>query len=292
MKISCLIAAYRADATIVKALESIAAQTHPDWEIVVVEDGSRDRTEALVQEFSRRVAHPVRYDNLGVNRGVATARSRLLELAQGDAVAFLDADDWWTPNHLARIAEKYSEGADFVVTRLRLFDLDRQTPGETFFPPPELFRDPARTLFERSVIMTSSSVALRRDLTRRSGDFDPAFRIGEDRDYWLRCAELGARFAGSDETTCFYSKHAGSTMAKTLLWSEQEVAFYRKHFGFSGVSKKRRRELLAHALSNYGRLLRGTDRQKSRRVLGEALRLHLKFATFAHWLISSKPGNG
>ncbi len=273
MKISCLIATYRADDYIGKALESIRAQSHADWEIVVVEDGSRGQTEAIVGQFAASVSQPVRYENLGVNRGVATARTRLMELAQGEAIAFLDADDWWTQSHLANADRAFAAGADFVVAPIQLYNLDTHEAMQSYAPPEILYQDPVRELFTHSAIMTSSCVAIRTALVRKVGAFEPTLRIGEDRDYWLRCAAAGASFAGTGEVTCFYSKHATSTMAKTLLWAEQEVLFHEKHFGFSGVPKSVRRERLAHVLTNYGRLVRATDRTASRRALGRAFRL-------------------
>ena len=102
MKISILIAAYRAGPFVQTALGSVAKQTHHDWELVVVEDGSHDETEGIVRKFA--FEHPtrsVRYENHGSNRGVAATRNRLIAMAQGDAVAFLDADDRWNPDHLA-----------------------------------------------------------------------------------------------------------------------------------------------------------------------------------------------
>lgn len=273
MKISCLIAAYKAGHYVGKALESIRAQEHADWEVIVVEDGSRDETEEIVRRFEASVSQRVRYENLGENRGVASARNRLLELAEGDAVAFLDADDWWTPRHLGNAARAFEAGADLVVARIQLFDLDAQKPLESYAPDAEFFRKPLETIFSRSAIMTSSCVAFRRTMAKQAGFFDPAFRIGEDRDYWLRCAAAGARFADSGEVTCFYSKHAASTMAKTLLWAQQEVAFYEKHRDFTPVAPSVRRDCLAHVLTNYGRLLRTEDPQASTSVLSKAWRL-------------------
>lgn len=287
MKISCLIAAYRAGQYIARALESVRAQEHADWEIIVVEDGSRDETEEIVRGFASTVPQTVRYDNCGVNRGVASARNRLLELAAGDAAAFIDADDWWTPRHLANADAALSAGADLVVSGIQLFDLAANQPMESYSVPAELALSPERTLFERSVIMTSSCVTLRLDTARAAGLFDPSFRIGEDRDFWLRCAGTGAKFAATGEVTTFYAKHAGSTMAKTLLWAQQEVAFYEKHAAFPGVPAATRRQLLAHALSNYGRLLRATDRPASRRALGRSLRLAPKFSSLLHWTRSA-----
>src|SRR4051812_16700052 len=106
MKISVLIAAYRAAPFLPAALACVTAQTHADWELIVVEDGSHDGTEELVRAFAatHSPARRVTYDNLGENRGVAAARNRLLSLAQGEAVAFLDADDEWQPTHLADLA--------------------------------------------------------------------------------------------------------------------------------------------------------------------------------------------
>ena len=286
MKISCLIAAYRADDYIAKALESIRAQTHADWEVVVVEDGSRGQTEAIVAKFAGSVSQAVRYENLGVNRGVATARTKLMELAQGDAIAFIDADDWWTPAHLENAARAFAAGADFVVSGIQLYNLDTHHPMESYEPPEILYREPIRELFARSHIMTSSCVAIRTSIVRKVGGFEPTLRIGEDRDYWLRCAEMGARFVGSGEITCFYSKHATSTMAKTLLWAEQEVLFHEKHFRFAGVSTSLRRERLAHVLTNYGRLVRATDRAAARRAFSRAFRLRPSARGFAQWLRS------
>ena len=284
MKISCLIAAYKAGHYIEKALQSIRTQEHADWEIIVVEDGSRDETEAIVRRFAASVSQAVTYDNLGVNRGVATARNRLLELATGDAVAFIDADDWWTPTHLRNAARAFEGGADVVVARIQLFDLDTAKPMESYAPEAAFFQTPGPVLFERSAIMTSSCIALRRPTVQQAGWFDPAFRIGEDRDYWLRCAATGARFADSGEITCFYAKHAASTMSKTQLWAQQEVAFYEKHRGLVSIPSTLRRRYHAHALLNFGRLMRASDSRASARALAAAWRLNpFSLSTALQW---------
>jgi len=286
MKFSVLIAAYRAGQYIGKALESVRTQTHTDWEIVVLEDGSNDETETIVRQFAASVVQPVRYENFGQNRGVAAARTRLLELAQGEAVAFIDADDWWTPAHLSRAQEAFEAGAAFVVARIQEYDLDANQPLEAYTPSQELFCDPVRTLFLTSPVRTSSCVALRRDLTQRVGGFDPALRIGEDRDYWLRCALASAKFADNGDVTCFYAKHAASTMARTLNWAEQEVAFCEKHQTLAEIPLRLRRHSLAHSLNNYGRLIRRDDPSASRRAFARSLRLVPSVRTLAHWLRS------
>ncbi len=287
MLLSVLIAAYQAGPYLPKALASLRAQTHADWELIVVEDGSRDETEALVHAFAASVSQSVRYENLGVNQGVATARTKLLSLATGPAATFLDADDWWTPTHLASLDAAFAAGADLVATPIQIYDLTHDRPLEIYTPPAALTSAPVATLFATSAIMTSTCVALRTALAKQVGPFDPSFRIGEDRDYWLRCALAGARFSTTTEPTAFYAKHATSTMGKTLLWAQQEAAFYEKHFQLAAIPAAERRARLAHALSNHARLLRATDPAASAQQLFRAWKLcPFRLVTLAHALRS------
>jgi glycosyltransferase involved in cell wall biosynthesis len=272
MKISVLIPAFNAAPYIGAALDSVRAQTHHDWEVIVVEDGSRDATEEILRGFAKTCAQTILYHNLGENRGVGTVRNRLLELATGDAVAFLDADDTWQPAHLANAAAHLEQGADLVVSGVRTFDLVSQLPLEEIPAPRELVRDPVFTLFERSAIITSSCVVLKRALAQRTGVFDASLRIGEDRDYWLRAALAGAKFAVTDEFTCNYAKHLSSSMARTFVVAQHVTRFYEKYAELTVVPARLRRRLLAESLIVLGRLLRERDRRQSAECLWRAWR--------------------
>lgn len=257
MTFSVLIAAYRADRFIGDALASVAAQTHRDWELIVVEDGSRDATEASVRAFAATAApRPVRYANLGENRGVAAARNRLLELAAGEAVAFLDADDRWRPDHLAGLAAALDPGPALAVSALERWDGDADHTLGVHRPTPAQLRAPYRALFSRSFIETSSCVALPRATLARVGRFDETLRIGEDRDYWLRALAAGGALGFSPAPTCRYTKHAGSSMARTRRVAEDVVRFHEKHLRAPGIPRAVARRALADALRTLGRLAR------------------------------------
>jgi glycosyltransferase involved in cell wall biosynthesis len=273
MKLSVLIAAYHAGPTIARAIASVQAQTHRDWELVVVEDGSHDDTEAIVRRRAAGDAHGFRYENLGRNQGVAAARNRLLQLATGEAVAFLDADDFWSPDHLTAGVRQLTAGAGLVATGVTTFDLQTGAKLEDIRPPAALLSAPVLTLFAASVIVTSSSVLLARALIAQTGEFDPALRVGEDRDYWLRAALAGGRFGVTPGVTCHYAKHAGSAMGGTLLVAAQDVLFYEKHFHLAAVPAGERRRRLARSLANAARLVRATDARASARQLWRAWRL-------------------
>jgi len=272
MKVSVLIPAFHAGPFIATALESVRAQSHGDWEVLVVEDGSHDDTERIVQDFAASIAQPVRYENLGRNFGVSAVRNRLLDLATGDVVAFLDADDTWESSHLLLAVAAITLGADLVVAGVRTIDLASNTALQTISPPASLVREPVLSLFRESVIVTSSAVVLKRSLALRVGHFDPNLRIGEDRDYWLRCALAGARFHGTRGYTCNYSKHPASSMARTVVVAQHNARFYEKYRTLAAVPARLRRHLLAESLVSLGRLLRSQDRQRSASCLWRALR--------------------
>jgi cellulose synthase/poly-beta-1,6-N-acetylglucosamine synthase-like glycosyltransferase len=270
MKISVLIAAYRAAPTVARAIASVRTQTHGDWEIVVVEDGSDDGTGAIAKAAAATGPQAVRYERSRTNQGVAATRNRLMQLATGDVLAFLDADDWWSDDHLRNGAGHFAAGAGLVVTGVRTFDLATgQAIGE-IRPPAKLETDPVGTLFDESVIVTSSCVLLSREARIRTGCFDGQFQVGEDRDYWLRAGFAGASVRIEPAVTCHYAKHAGSTMGRTLLVAAQTVRFYEKHFHLFAVPAAVRRHRLAHSLANEARLLRATDARSSARRLWRA----------------------
>ena len=286
MKISILIAAYHAGDQIAPALASIAAQTHADWELIVVEDGSRDQTEQLVTEFGCGRAQAVVYHNLGANRGVAEARNELMRRATGEAMAFIDADDLWEPEHLAVAAAALEGGADIVVADVRAFDLATGDTVKLYPLPAEVVSDPVDALLAGSPIVTCSAVVLRSQLARSVGDFDPQLRVGEDRDFWLRAALLDAKFARG-RPTCHYAKHLGSTMSRTLLVAEQIVLFQEKYFDFPRIPPRRRRHALADALVVLGRLTRATDPHRSAACFWRAWQLRpLSGEAPVHWLLS------
>jgi teichuronic acid biosynthesis glycosyltransferase TuaG len=135
MKVSVLIPAYQAQAFILTALESVLAQTHENWEVIVVEDGSHDGTETIVDTFGAACSRRVVYRNMGANAGVGAVRNRLLELATGELVAFLDSDDRWEPTHLELALNEIRRGSDLVVSGVRTFDLSTGRTLETVKPP-------------------------------------------------------------------------------------------------------------------------------------------------------------
>jgi len=94
-KFSVIIAAYNSGSTLSKAIDSILAQSYPAYEVIIVDDGSTDNTSEVASHYGDQIRY-----HFQKNSGVSSARNKGVELAQGDWLAFLDADDWYYPQRL------------------------------------------------------------------------------------------------------------------------------------------------------------------------------------------------
>lgn len=128
--VSVVIPAYNFGAFLPETIRSVREQTHPDVEIVVVDDGSTDET----PEVLKRVEGPDLRWRHTPNRGVSAARNLGIELAEGDYVAFLDADDLWLPEKLERQVRLLQDEPDigFVFCDFVRFDKDGRYPVTQF----------------------------------------------------------------------------------------------------------------------------------------------------------------
>lgn len=236
----------------------------------MVEDGSDDGTRAIVQAFAADHGdHRVAYANSGINRGVSATRNHCLSMATGDAVAFLDADDYWKPSHLCRLVSLLKSGHGMAISPIEIWS-DGEDVRVIYRPTPDQLADPLRSLFERSFIQTSSCVAIEKSVCDKVGNFDESLQIGEDRDYWLRALTTARTLGCCDVATCCYRKHPVSAMTRTLRVAQDTVAFYRKHQHLDVHSRLHRKQQLAKALVTYGRLVKATDRAAARRSFFQA----------------------
>jgi glycosyltransferase involved in cell wall biosynthesis len=246
--VSICIPAYKAERFLGETLASVRAQTFTEWELIVTEDGSRDRTEEIVREFAAIVSQPVRYTRHDPNRGLPATRNAGIETAQAQWIALLDSDDLWTPDHLASCWETAtSRDADFVHAGSILFDSDSGRELERRSPTKEDVAGLPLSLFRGGYIIQPASVILRRDLWERAGRFDPAFRYVEDRDMWLRCLRANARLAFTGKDTCLYRKHASALSTHSAAMAEAAARVFDKHLDWEAIPVHERRSRCASA---------------------------------------------
>lgn len=184
--VSIVLPVYNGETTIAGTLRSIFAQTFSSFELLVIDDGSDDRTVDVVAGFQGdrrlRLIHQA-------NAGQANARNRGIAEARGEWVAFIDADDWWLPQKLElQLAALEAEPeAAWAYCWTELVD-DRGRPtGDRVTSP--FFGQIAQPLLVTDFIASGSNPLVRRSALAEVGGFDPALVPSEDWDLWLRLAD-------------------------------------------------------------------------------------------------------
>jgi glycosyltransferase involved in cell wall biosynthesis len=193
-----------------RAIDSLLAQTYPDWELLAVDDGSTDDSAHLLECRAER-DYRIRVFRLSANGGPAAARNVGLKHARGEFIAYLDCDDEYYPKHLEE-ARAAQDRADVLLFPYDLVDDRAGQPGHgnrgTY--------DPA----SRSQFMFSETISVplgvihRRSLYDRFGGFDETLWKDEDGDLWRRYARPGVRFMGVPHKSGLYHIR-GDSLART-----------------------------------------------------------------------------
>ena len=266
--------------TIDRALASIAAQTYPAIETIVVDDGSQDGTRAIVAGWTDCGVTLVSDPGGSLAGGPAAARNRGIAAASGQYVAFLDADDAWRPEKTERQVASMQAEADVTlcVTDGRFIEPDGRLQRHIYTgTPPVAGREAWRTLIRYSFVHTSCMMADRATLDRLGG-FDPSLTVGEDQDMWIRLARAGTVAVLEDDLVDVYvtpqsymARHAGHAATKLL-------DMVRRHLNdpANGFRPAERRAILAQRYAEVGRDLYvgGEATTGARLVAQAALRGH------------------
>ena len=231
MLFSIVIPVYNSEKYIINTLESVREQTLKDYEIIVVNDGSNDRSEELIKKYMEE--HPelrISYRGLSCNGGVSTARNVGINMSVGDYISFLDADDLWYENKLQETCKAINEQPGHEIywhwekrisnCRTRLIKYRRVNNKE-----------PYRDLLFYGNCLSTSATTIKRTFAVRTSGFDTSLRDGEeDYDFWLKCAKLGGRFYLIKKPLSCYIERNGSLSSRHIEHYEAGVAMVEKHF--------------------------------------------------------------
>jgi hypothetical protein len=204
-RVSVIIPSYNLARLVPQAIQSVLDQTYTDFEVLVVDDGSQDNTREVIQSFDDARVQYIYQEN----RGLSGARNTGIQQAQGEFLAFLDADDTFFPNKLAGQVAALDRQPEvgLVAGGYWLVDENNQPLQEkrNWEHTPTLAVE--TWLFGCPFIV--NAVLARREWVVRVGGFDPALRRVEDRDLWLRLAYAGCPMAWVPAIVCAYRMHLG-----------------------------------------------------------------------------------
>jgi glycosyltransferase involved in cell wall biosynthesis len=229
--VSVLMPAYNAERHIAASIESVLAQTHAAFELLVIDDGSKDKTFEIARSYAARdprvkaITQP--------NAGIAHTMNRGIEMSAGEWVFCMHADDLMMPNRLERQLAFIEANPDVSVASSLVYYINDK--GETVGTGRSPFTDPAaveRTIKNGEVLaFNHPATVMRRAAVVEAGGYRQEFWPAEDIDLWNRIVERGHRVAVQDEILLKYRIHGSSAsiskarlMQQKAIWMEQCVA--------------------------------------------------------------------
>jgi len=259
--VSVIIIVFNGETYLAEAIDSVLAQTFDGYELLIVDDGSSDGSLAMAQTYQAR--HPgriqvLRHPDHG-NKGMSATRNLGLAHARGDLIAFLDADDAWSPRKLEEqvAVMRDQPTAGLVYGRALIwrswetgradsdFYYDLGVEPNRLYPPPQIF---LRQLENKDQTPTTSGTLFRRSLIDAVGGFEPVFRAMFEDQVFFAKALLTAPVWVSDATWFRYRQHDDSASAQSAAAGADErarVRYLEWLEGYLGKRPKHGQELAA-----------------------------------------------
>lgn len=223
--VSAIIPVYNYDRYLAEAIESVLTQTYPHHEVIVVDDDSTDRSREVAESFADR---GVRYCHQA-HAGIGPARNRGVELAQGEFLAFLDADDRWPVEKTERQLRAFENDPALEMCFGHAVQLQNGAEWEAGV------KDTKPLPAGMVPGMVAGTMLIKRDAFRRVGEFPGGLKVGEFIDWYARAVQLQIRSV---------------TLPDLFLWR-------RIHDSNTGVRERK-------SVSDYARVLKATlDRRRA-----------------------------
>ncbi len=294
--VSIIIPTYNVGKYIDQTLESIFNQDFTDYEIIVVDDGSTDATQSVLESFKNRISYCYQE-----NRGPAAARNVGIKMAKGKYIAFQDGDDLWPKSKLKLQMElmesytdvgllsgdmqRFSEGHVKVSSMFKKYGFDRNFFGDNFY-----VIDAYKKIYVQGNYIPTGTVILRRNCLEKVGCFDEGLRHSEDLDLWLRIA-MQYRLAYSNEIWLLRRDHeinlTGDTEKMNLSLIkvlEKHEKQYESYLIQEGINSNK---MISGKYRNTGYIcLIGFKIDIARECLKKSLLRSFQVKTFLYWLAS------
>lgn len=226
-KVSIIVPVYNAEKYIRETIDCVKAQTYENWELVLVEDGSTDESLCILETVERQDGriHVIRQEN----GGAAKARNHGLSKAAGRFVAYLDADDLWSPDKLEKqLAFMAKKEAAFSFTGYEFADEKGKGTGKIVRVPEELCY---KEVLKNTTIFTSTVIFDTKRLAKEKL-FMPMIK-SEDTALWFKILREGVTAYGLNENLVRYRRPAKSLSSNKLEAVRRIWRLYRKAEGLS-----------------------------------------------------------
>jgi glycosyltransferase involved in cell wall biosynthesis len=280
-KVSICVPTYNRKKYLKETLESILAQTYTDYEIIVVDDGSTDGTEDMIKQLGV----PITY-HWQENGGDAAARNKLIELARGKYISFIDSDDLLFPDAIERLVKVVEAEAEDVIvygSYVRI-DQDGYVYGKC---KRKLFSGNITKHLFRTIIVHSCGSIFPRKILKDAVAFDTSLNVCSDYDLWLFLS-MKYKFVALPNPTFKRRRHSDnlSTVSFENCLAELNVLerFYYQRGGKKVIPSKIALKVLSKSGFKTGRCaFREGSYNQATKLLGQSFRRHPNLRSLAYW---------
>lgn len=220
--VSIITPTYNCGPFIAETMDSVLAQSYTDWEMIIVDDCSTDDTRAIVERYQAKDSRFI-YHCLEQNSGAAVARTRAMELAKGEYMAFLDSDDLWTPDKLERQL-KFMQDHDYAFSCTAYEQIDEQGA-----PLGKVIKTVPKTDYNRLLLDCPVGNSTVMYSVAKMGKFQvPNIRKRNDDALWLQMLKKEKYIHGMPDVLMRYRIRSGSISANKLKVIKYHWILYRE----------------------------------------------------------------
>jgi glycosyltransferase involved in cell wall biosynthesis len=287
--------AYNAEKYVGNAIASVIAQTYSNWELIVLDDGSTDNTEEVVRELA---GHDSRIKYFFQENGKqGKARNTAIAHAQGELLAFLDADDQWLEQKLELQLQAMSDTAADVVYSSGFIFREDDAESESRIFPTSFGKTNGPRMLDMLICRNTvpvTSVVMRRETFLEAGWFEESapYQSCEDYDLWIRAAKTGASFYGMEDKLFRYRRHMSAATNKDSAWLKPMLRVVQRHITDTSLTEAEKRTRLRQLFRDLITALIDEDNlNEARQSLEELSKLDSAGAvtSIQKWLMSITP---
>ncbi|MBK5720417.1 glycosyltransferase [Dysgonomonas sp. Marseille-P4677] len=241
MKVSVLMPVYNAEAYLAQAIDSIISQTFTEWELILVNDGSTDKSEEIILSYSDS---RIRYSKNSENKGIIYTRNLMIEMSLGEYIAFLDSDDISLPTRLEQQITFLDNNPDYALCGTWSIMSDKDGRKIRKINMPSSNEDIKCSLLFINTFVQSSIMIRKEILIQHS--YNKNFPVAEDYELWCRLSRL-YKLKNLPIHLTQYRWHGDNiSQSKKTLMDNLVKDIYRRELNYIGINPTNE-ELLLHA---------------------------------------------
>jgi len=180
--VSIITVCYNSEATVEDTVKSVLSQSYTNWEHIIVDGGSTDRTVEIIKSYQKQYGERLRV-YVGPDKGIYDAMNKGIGYAKGEVIGIINSDDWYEPDALSEVIEKYLKCGDRMA--IMSGGVNRINGGVILYT--QHFKHVSGSDFKRNLPLQHPGVFVSKSVYESLGGFDLTFRVAADYDFLWRC---------------------------------------------------------------------------------------------------------